>query len=215
VDPDPVSQSVGVLTPFEPYLWQRWQQGCRHAKILWQEIRAQGYRGSYAHLRHALSGWRTHPARGGRRAQHGATGHGAAHLPPLQAYTPRQATNLLLREPADLTAAERAFVHQLRQVCPQVEHVQTLAVSFQTLIRTKDGPALTAWVAAVDASGCAELCSFANGLRRDWTAVQAGLTLSWSNGMTEGFVNKVKTYKRAMYGRAKLNLLRLRVLLAA
>jgi transposase len=45
--------------------------------------------------------------------------------------------------------------------------------------------------------------------------VQAGITLPWSNGMTEGFVNKVKTYKRAMYGRAKLDLLRLRVLLAA
>ena len=36
-----------------------------------------------------------------------------------------------------------------------------------------------------------ELRSRARGLRQDREAVQAGITLCWSNGMTERFVNKV------------------------
>ena len=93
--------SVGVLTPYELYLWQRWQQGCRNAKVLWQEIRVQGYVGSYAHLRLALSGWRTHPARRGRAAQHDEASAGVSAVAPLPVYSPRQATSLLLKDPAD------------------------------------------------------------------------------------------------------------------
>lgn len=35
----------GALTPFEPYLRQRWQEGCRNALQLWREVCARGYRG--------------------------------------------------------------------------------------------------------------------------------------------------------------------------
>jgi transposase len=37
----------------------------------------------------------------------------------------------------------------------------------------------------------------------------------WSNGQTEGQINKLKLVKRQMYGRAKFDLLRQRVLHAA
>jgi transposase len=36
----------------------------------------------------------------------------------------------------------------------------------------------------------------------------------WSSGSVEGHVNRIKMLKRQMYGRADLDLLRLRVLLA-
>ena len=58
-----------------------------------------------------------------------------------------------------------------------------------------------------------ELRAFAAGLRRDWDAVQAGLTLPWSSGAVEGHVNRIKMLKRQMYGRANVDLLRSRVLL--
>ena len=54
--------------------------------------------------------------------------------------------------------------------------------------------------------------SFALGLRQDYAAVHAALAHSWSNGQTEGQVNRLKFIKRRMYGRAKFDLLRLRVL---
>lgn len=58
------------------------------------------------------------------------------------------------------------------------------------------------------------LHSFATGLERDFAAVTVGLTLPWSNGPTEGTVNKVKALKRQCFGRSNLDLLRKRILLS-
>jgi transposase len=56
---------------------------------------------------------------------------------------------------------------------------------------------------------------FANRLRDDDGAVKAGVTLPWSNGPVEGHINRLKTLKRQMFGRAGLDLLQQRFLLAA
>ncbi len=61
-------------------------------------------------------------------------------------------------------------------------------------------------------SGIGELKSFVAGIERDYDAVKAALRLPWSQGVTEGKVNKLKTYKRMMYGKAGFHLLRLRLL---
>jgi transposase len=59
------------------------------------------------------------------------------------------------------------------------------------------------------------LHSLVTGLRRDLDAVTAGLTMIWSSGPVEGTVNRIKTIKRSMYGRAGFDLLRRRILLNA
>jgi transposase len=69
-------------------------------------------------------------------------------------------------------------------------------------------------MAAVDADALPALRSFVIGLRRDQDAVTAGLTLPWNSGPVEGHVNRIKMLKRQMYGRANLDLLRKRILLA-
>ncbi len=79
-------------------------------------------------------------------------------------------------------------------------------------MRTRDAPGLIAWLERADASSVSEVRSFAAGLRRDRAAVEAALTLAWSNGQTEGQINRPKLLKRQMYGRAKLNLLAKRFL---
>jgi transposase len=56
---------------------------------------------------------------------------------------------------------------------------------------------------------------FATGLRADYAAVKAGLRLPWNNGPVEGHINRLKMLKRSMFGRAKLDLLGQRLLLAA
>ena len=58
-----------------------------------------------------------------------------------------------------------------------------------------------------------ELKAFARGLFSDFQAVKNALTLPWSNGQVEGQINKLKTIKRQMYGRAGFNLLRKRMIL--
>ena len=67
------------------------------------------------------------------------------------------------------------------------------------------------WLGRADASEHGSVQSFAETLRTDLAAVQAGLVTRWSNGPVEGQVNRLKTVKRSMYGRAGLALLRARV----
>jgi len=203
-----------ILSPYEPYLWQRWTQGCHNACVLWQEIRAQGFCGSYAHVRHAVRGWRTEPAARGRAAQ-------ARIVPPptpaptLRRFSARQTTWLLLRPADDLEPDERAFLAHLLAMSADARLLQARAQEFFTLVRDRDHAAFEPWLQAVDGSDCPELRGFAGGLRRDRAAVEAALQMAWSNGQVEGHVNKLKTTKRAMYGRATFDLLRQRVLHAA
>lgn len=68
---------------------------------------------------------------------------------------------------------------------------------------------------AISGSDQIPLHSFVNGVRSDQLAVSAGLTLPFSSGAVEGQVNRIKMLKRQMFGRAGLDLLRKRVLLAA
>jgi transposase len=53
---------------------------------------------------------------------------------------------------------------------------------------------------------------FAKTLRRDIEAVGMAISTRWNNGPLEGQVNRLKTLKRQMYGRAGFELLRARVL---
>ena len=49
-------------------------------------------------------------------------------------------------------------------------------------------------------------------LQKDISAVAAAVETSWSSGQVEGQINRLKTIKRQMYGRAGFELLRARVL---
>jgi transposase len=71
---------------------------------------------------------------------------------------------------------------------------------------------LDEWLEQVALHGIAELQSFAQGLKKDYDAVKAGLTLSWSQGPVEGHVHPLKLLKRQSYGRASFQMLRKRVL---
>ncbi len=208
------ARRASSISPYERYLWERWTQGCQNAQVLWQEIQAQGFKGSYVHLRRALRGWRTEPGRGGRRARPEGPPPSSSQAA-LRAFSPRQATWLLLRAAASLQPDELLFLEQLRSAWPAVDFLQHIALQFGQLVRRRDHEALGAWLTTAEQSDMPEFRGFANGLRRDLQAVTAALKWDWSNGQTEGQVNRLKTLKRAMYGRAKLDLLRLRLLYAA
>ena len=90
-----------------------------------------------------------------------------------------------------------------------------LVQEFADLARERTGQGFDAWPTRATTSGIPELDRFARGLMDDRAAVEAGLSLEWSNGQTEGHANKLKLLKRQMYGQANFDLLRRRVLQAA
>ncbi|MGW6263278.1 transposase, partial [Streptomyces sp. NPDC055085] len=83
----------------------------------------------------------------------------------------------------------------------------------EMLVNLRGEEKLAVWVTDAENSTHPELRGFAAGLRKDWDAVMTGLSLHWNSGPVEGHVNRVKMLKRQMYGRAKPDLLRKRVLL--
>ncbi len=87
-------------------------------------------------------------------------------------------------------------------------------LGFAEIMVERRGRDLERWMAAVDVDDQPAVHSFVRGLRRDRDAVVAGLTMSWSSGTVEGHVNRIKMLKRQMFGRAKTDLLRKRILLS-
>ncbi len=86
-------------------------------------------------------------------------------------------------------------------------------MDFVELVRDRHLPAFKDWLKRAAAPGTSvEMQRFGKGLREDLAAVEAALSLPWSNGQTEGQVNRLKLIKRQMFGRAKFDLLRCRVL---
>jgi transposase len=185
-----------LIDAFIPHLRTRWSEGCTNATVLYQEIKAMGFRGSVLTVRRHLHHWRV-------------TG---TPTEPWSTITPRKVTGWIMRRPDELDDNERDRLHQILSRSDEISTLHQLAAGFALLLRQRRGADLETWVQQAETSGVREICSFATTLRRDWDAVVAGLTLSHSNGATEGNVNRLKLIKRAMFGRAKFDLLRVRVL---
>ncbi len=196
------------LDPYKEYLQRRWQEGCHHAQGLLDEVRRQGYTGGHSILRAYVATF--------RRAMPCMI---AARANPTQVramaratWSPRQLVALCMRRPADLTEKQAAALTRIRAASPMLVAVYEAVLAFAGMVREREVHGLTEWVERMRRSEHRELRGFADGLREDYAAVRAGLTLPESNGPTEGHINKLKFVKRAMYGRGKVDLLRQRVI---
>jgi transposase len=217
-----------ILDPYLARLEARLAEGCENGLVLWRELRAAGFPGTAGQVHRWLAERRTAPARTTPRAWRdgspaaGPTPAGAGR--PAALPSPARLAWLLVQPPAELSAADAAVVTRVERD-REAASVAGLARRFTTLVRGcgaggKLGPdaalaGLEAWLADARASGVRALETFAAGLEQDGAAVRAALTTSWSNGQTEGQVTRLKLLKRQMYGRAGLDLLRHRALLAA
>ena len=90
--------------------------------------------------------------------------------------------------------------------------MRRLAMRFRGLLRGGTAEGLNAWLIDARASGIYAMQRFAKTIRQDLEAVRNAMSEPWSNGQTEGQINRLKTLKRAMYGRAGVELLRARMM---
>ena len=103
------------------------------------------------------------------------------------------------------------FLQALCKIEPVAE-VRTLSRQFLGIMHRRRPKEFDRWLSRLSRCDAPEMKSFARSLRADLPAVRAAFKLNWSNGQTEGHVNRLKFLKRQMYGRASIDLLRLRVL---
>jgi len=90
--------------------------------------------------------------------------------------------------------------------------MRRLAMRFRGILQGVDIQKLDVWLYDADRSGLYGIRRFARTLRQDLAAVRNAISETWSNGQTEGQINRLKTLKRSMYGRAGVALLRARMM---
>jgi transposase len=203
---------------FAPYVWERWQAGCRNGLRLWEELVALGYPGSNRSLYSYLKTLRTGFVPVFTQQPTPATPEVEmpSSQPPqparLDAFTLTQMKWFLVRDPTDLEEPEGDHLTWLCQSHGTLATLYDLVQRFRRLLHQRQGEALDVWIADCQVGGIPELSQFATGLLREYEWVVAGITHPASNGVTEGHVNKLKVIKRIMFGRAEFPLLRQRVL---
>jgi transposase len=215
------TRKARLLDPHKPYLLKRWQEGCWNGTQLYYEIKERGYRGSHSYLRRFIADL---------RKKHQAAGTAAtltlnpsvritnlpAELPPpphgTQRMSPSRASWLCVSQPTKLDEKQRHQVEDIRKGHPDLEVAYHLSQAFVLMLSERRDKDLDEWLVQAEHSSIAELKSFAQGIRRDYAAVRAAFSSRWSNGQVEAQVNCLKLQKRLMFGRAKFDLLRQRVL---
>ena len=143
-------------------------------------------------------------------------------LPPLRTSAVDRATGRLISPIAAaalcvkprglLTSAQVTTVDALKSEWPEFATMRRLVMRFRGILRSKNTGKLAAWLKDAQQSGLYAMQRFARTLRRDIDAVRNAITEHWSNGQTEGQINRLKTLKRGMYGRAGPALLHARLL---
>ncbi|GAC1385466.1 MAG: hypothetical protein NVSMB42_04890 [Herpetosiphon sp.] len=201
------------MDPYKAYLLERWNAGNHVGTELLREIEARGYTGGRSIAMDFLAAMRKQ--QGVAPMRRVGLGPQAATDPRVRPPTPRDLAYLVLQRPERLAAAEQARLVQVQQRNPTLALAITLAQEFAIIVRERAHEGLDDWLNRTETSGLDELRRFVNGIRRDYAAVKAGVTLPYSNGVVDGNVNRLKYLKRQMYGRANFDLLRKRVLYAA
>ncbi len=177
-----------------PLLDALWAAGCRNGAELWRQLKAQGFSGS---LR-VVSEWTTR-----RRRADTASNQQLQRVP-----SARNLARLLTIGRDHLSKADTVTVAAVEAGVPTLVQARDLLDRFHAMVRRKSGD-LEGWITDAAAS---LLASFGAGVSRDRAAVAAAITSPWSNGQTEGQVNRLKLIKRSMYGRAKVDLIEARLI---
>jgi transposase len=202
---------TGRLTdPFQPYLLNRWNEGCHNATQLFREIQEQGFAGRTTIVRYVIRAFRA--ASGLPPRIRTAKAEPLPIDPTRRPPTLRTLTFAVTGRPEQCTEEHRNLLERICTEQPKLGEVISQARVFAMLVREQQAEKLQNWLERSQASSYRLWKNFALGIEQDRQAVLAALTHSWSNGPTEGHINRLKCLKRQMYGRAKDELLRKRVL---
>ena len=181
---------------FAEYLQRRWAEGCHNATRLFEEIRSQGYRGGRSMVARHVAEWRNSTQAAARPRK----------------ITPKQVAILITKPLSQLTVEQQKLLDQLSAQCPDLLRLRKLSAEFREVFLSGERQALQAWTINAKHSGIGSMARFAVGLEKDFAAVCSAVETCWSNGQVEGQLNRLKTLKRQMYGRAGFALLRARLL---
>ena len=163
-----------------------------------------GYNGGYTILAALLA---TYPKTNGLQMPDPAT---LAPVVRAARFSSRRLSIVLCLGEADWKEQEKPLLKKLLEKVPLLDQVRQMSLEFKTMMDQKQGSKLKRWCER--ASDMAGFKGFVWGIKQDFDAIYQAMTSKWSSGQVEGQVNRLKTIKRQMYGKASFELLRIRVL---
>jgi hypothetical protein len=168
------------------------------------------YTGGYTILAGLLA---SYPKVYGPRKAWGLRTSGLLPLPPAVSAATcsiRRLSVALCLQEAEWKEQEKPLLHLLLEKVPKLVQVRELSLEFKTMLEQKQAGRLEFWCKkALQFPG---FKGFVWGIKQDFAAVYQAMACTWSSGQVEGQVNRLKTIKRQMYGKASFELLRIRVL---
>lgn len=198
-------QRSRTVDPYIPYLLRRWNEGCHNGSTLFIEIQKQGFRGQATMVRKFLQPFRKNLF---NLEKDGNPSVSTVFETPSS----QTIAYWILKKPEDRKEEHEKIIEQIKSVLPKLALTITQARAFASMIRKQHTDELDTWIKVVEQSSYRIWKNFATGIQKDKAAVQMSIISAWSNGPTEGHVNRLKCIKRQMYGRANDDLLRMRVL---
>ncbi len=195
---------------FHEQLKAAWDAGRTHGRRLHAEIKDLGYTGSFSHLARYLSMWRN--TGNVPPAADMMIPESVPVFPSGPAVPPIQGAALCMKPHGMLTARQAQTVEFYKRSSEAFAKMRALAASFRGILRGRDATKLDRWLNKAQETGFTHIRKFVKTVRRDIDAIRNAITEPWSNGPVEAHINKLKTLKRAMYGRCGTELLRARMI---
>ena len=190
------SPKKSLLTPYLSFLRKRTKAGLKKVE-LWQEVVAQGYKGTYRGFCHTM--YQYFP-------------EGKSVLCPktdyLKVYSPRRLSYILMKDEDKQSDTEKRFFQCLFETSSTIKKATELTLEFCGIVRKRKADEFDDWLTRAENSDVIPLVNFTAGIRNDYDAIKNACTLEWSNGQVEGQVNRLKNIKRQMYGRGSFELLK-------
>jgi transposase len=170
-----------ILEPYKAYLVRRWNEGCRNAQQAYGEVKEMGYPGGDSNVVRFFGHLRKHFNQSGTFKQVDPATQTPVQVPPRRPPTASQVAHWITFKEDQRLDWQQKCLTQLCEADQEIREVYELITNFTSMLRERQGEHLDAWLEKAEAQGIAELKNFARGVKRDYDAVKAGLTLEWSN----------------------------------
>lgn len=204
----PISGNYGttrnntLLSPYHEHINQLLLEGYTFKKIE-ESIKAKGYTGSSSTIRM----YATRMRKLNKEAAKESTNENVEFIE-------RSLLIKLLYKPLkDVKKLSESQLNKVLSAYPLFDKIYQLVLKFKDILKGSNPNNLNLWIGEAKQLEINEINSFINGINRDIDGVKNAINYSYSNGLAEGSVNKIKVIKRIMYGRCNFSTLRSKVLL--
>ena len=197
---------------YDKYVEQECAKG-RPMCSVFEEIKSQGFSGSltpfYDHYKYLSDGHRGYRPKGWKPVTENHPKDNRSELIPIKALTAM--VDKAIRQ-KDMTEEEIDTMRILNTL-GWFREMYDATKKFHAVITGSDTAELIRWMKRFWKTSIATLKTFIIGIMKDFKAVRNTIRLNVTNGITEGYVNKLKAVKRLMYGRAGIELLKNKLVL--